>query len=171
MSRQVILKSAVEGSVSVNYPQYGVNRKWNKIGQPMSMPYEVVEQCLWENGFRRMIESGILYIENMQDKIDLGLEPYDATEPTNIIVFNENEMKELWKTATLDEFKEKVLSAPRTQVDSLITYAIKNEIVEMDKVNFIKKLTGKDVLASVTLKRDVEEAEEREAREAAKKGS
>ena len=60
MSRQVILKSAVEGSVSVNYPQYGVNRKWNKIGQPMSMPYEVVEQCLWENGFRRMIESGIL---------------------------------------------------------------------------------------------------------------
>lgn len=171
MSRQVILKSSVDGSVSINYPQYGVNRRWSKRGQPMAMPFELVEQCLWETGFRHMIQSGILYIEDMQTKIDLGLEPADATEPTNIIVFDENEMLELWKQASLEEFKKRTQEAPRTQVDNLITYAIQHEIVEMDKVNFIKKLTGKDILTSVNLKRQVEEADAEENRRAAENSS
>lgn len=166
MGRQVILKSSVDGSVSINYPQYGINRRWAKRGQPMAMPYELVEQCLWETGFKHMILSGILYIEDMQTKIDLGLEPADATEPTNIIVFEESEMAELWKKASLEEFKKRVQEAPRTQVDNLISYAIQHEIVEMEKLNFIKKLTGKDILSSVNIKRQVEEADAEEARRA-----
>lgn len=161
--RMVILKSMVNGTVSVNYPQYNINRRWSQTGQPVAIPFHTVEQCLWENGFRRMIDSGILYIESMQDKIDLGLEPADATEPVNIIALTQNQIDSLLKTASLDEFKETLLKLPRAQVDNLVEYAVEKEIVVMDKAAFVKELTGKDILASVSKKQQMREIEKREA--------
>lgn len=163
MERMVIVKSAVNATVSIVNPQYGINRRWSQQGQPIAVPFAQLEQCLWENGIRRMFDSGILYIENMQDKIDLGLEPANATEPTNIIVFDVAEMEKLLKVDTLDEFKKRILSAPRLQVDNLIEYAVHNEIVDMNKINFLKDLTGKDILYGIQRKREVEEVEKKEA--------
>lgn len=163
MMRMVIVKSAVNATVSIVNPQYGLNIRWRAMGQPMRVPFEALEQALWEQGVRRMFDSGILYIDNMQDKIDLGLEPADATEPVNIIIFTENEMNELLTKAPFDSFKKRVLEAPRMQVDNLIEYAIHNEIVDMAKIDFLKKLTGgKDILAGIKRKRDMREAEEKE---------
>lgn len=159
--RMVVLKSMVNGTVSVNYPQYGINRRWSKMGQPIPVPFTTVEQCLYENGFRRMIDSGILYIENMQDKIELGLEPADASEPENIIVLEEKDMENLLKATTLDTFIEKTQNISRAQMDNLIDYAIRHEIVIMDKANYIKELTGRDILAAVSRKQQVEEADKR----------
>jgi hypothetical protein len=50
---------------------------------------------LWDNGVRVMIDRGILYIPDMKDKIDLGLEPEDATEPENIIVLSDLQINNL----------------------------------------------------------------------------
>ena len=167
MDRMVIVKSAVNATVSIVNPQYGINKRWSRPGQPMGIPFEQLEQCLWENGIRRMFDSGILYIESMKDKIDLGLEPADAKEPVNIIVLTEKDMDYLLKEAPLDEFKKKLCAVPQMQVDNLIEYAVHNELVDMDKVNFIKVLTkGKDILTGIKKKRDVEEAEERERKAA-----
>lgn len=166
--RQVMLKSTVNGTVSVNYPQYGINRRWSKAGQPISIPFTTIEQCLYENGFRRMIDSGILYIENMQDKIDLGLEPADATEPVNIIALTQEQIDSLLRNSSIEEFKDMMLKLPRAQVDNLVEYAVEKEIIQMDKAAFIKELTGKDILASVSKKqqmREIEQKEERKNRE------
>lgn len=167
MERMVIVKSAVNATVSIVNPQYGINKRWSRPGQPMGIPFEQLEQCLWENGIRRMFESGILYIESMKDKIDLGLEPVDAQEPVNIIVLTEKDMDYLLKEAPLEEFKKKLCAVPQMQVDNLVEYAVHNELVDMDKVNFIKTLTkGKDILTGIKKKRDVEEAEERDRKAA-----
>lgn len=163
MERMVIVKSAVNATVSIVNPQYGINRRWSQPGQPMAIPFSQLEQCLWENGIRRMFDSGILYIESMKDKIDLGLEPSDAEKPTNIIIFDQKEMEQMLRSDDMETFKKKVLSAPRLQVDNLIEYAVHNEIVDMNKINFIKDLTGKDILSGIKRKRDVEEAERKEA--------
>lgn len=161
--RLVTLKSGVPGTVSVVYPQYGVNRRWMKMGQPMQIPFETVQQCLWENGFDRMIRSGILYIESMQDKKDLGLEPSDAEAPVNIITFTEKELEELLTSVPFKTFKERVLSAPKLQVDNLIDYAINHDKIDMEKVNFLKELTSRDILKAISSKREDEEAEKRAA--------
>ena len=167
--RMVTVKSGVVGTVSVVYPQYGLNRKWNKMGQPMQIPFETLQQCLWENGFDRMIRSGVLYIDDMQDKKDLGLEPSDAESPVNIIIFTEKDMEMLLKNIPFEVFKKRVLEAPKLQVDNLIDYAIEHEIVDMEKVSFLKELTksetgqGRDILKAIASKRDDIEAEKREA--------
>ena len=166
--RMVIVKSGTPGTVSVVYPQYGLNRRWMKMGQPMAIPYETVEQCLWENGFRRMIDCGILQIDSMQDKKDLGLESEDAEEPENIIVFSEKDMEMLLTAIPMDIFKKKILAAPKLQVDNLIDYAIENEKVDMQKIAFLKELTNRDILKAISSKIEDAEIDKRIAKEEAK---
>lgn len=110
-----------------------------------------------------MIDSGILYIENMKDKIDLGLEPVGTEEPVNIIVLTETEMKELLTTIPFSVFKRKVSDLSKVQVDNLISYAVENEIVNTEKCRYLKEVTGKDILASISRKQDIE-AEDKAAR-------
>ena len=64
-TRMVKLKNMVNKTVSVKLPEYGINRRWTAKGQVVPIPYETMEQILWHDGFRKMIDRGILYIEDM----------------------------------------------------------------------------------------------------------
>lgn len=165
--RMVVLKNMINGNVSVKKPQYGVNRTWTRMGQPMAIPFDLVEQLLWDTGFNNMIRSGILYIENMQDKIDLGLEPEGAVEPENIIVLSQDQIKALWTVKTLAEFKEEIKKLPMTQIDAITEYAVANKIVKTDKAEFLKEYAQKDVLKAIVRKQESEEIDKREAAKAA----
>lgn len=165
-NRQVIIKNMYDSVVSVVKPEYGIQRKWNKMGQAMAIPYDIVEQLLWDRGFRNLIENGILYIEDMKTKIDLGLEPEGATEPVNIRTLNEEDKKNLWN-APIAVFKKEISDLPTIQVDALVEYAILNDIADAAKCNYIKEITGKDILVSISRKH-ADELEEAKAKENAR---
>jgi uncharacterized protein (DUF433 family) len=109
-----------------------------------------------------MIDSGILYIADMKDKQDLGLEPLEAKEPVNIIALTEIQMKNLLTSTPLTVFKKEVQALPRVQVDNLIEYAIQNKLTDSEKCSFLKTLTKKDILAAISAKEDDEREEARE---------
>jgi hypothetical protein len=69
-TRMVMITNMVNGMVSVKDETYGVNRRWMKRGQTIPIPYEAVENMLWQEGFRRMLEAGVLWIPDMQIKKD-----------------------------------------------------------------------------------------------------
>jgi hypothetical protein len=69
---------------------------------------------MWDTGFKNIIYSGILYIPDLQDKIDLGIEDADATEAKNIIAFDEKKMTELLTTTPMEEFIKIMTTVPRT---------------------------------------------------------
>ncbi len=161
-TRMVKVTNMVNAMVSVKDTAYNVNRRWNKRGQTLPIPYEAVEGLLWQDGFRRMIDSGILYIADMKDKQDLGLEPLEAKEPVNIIALTEIQMKNLLTSTPLTVFKKEVQALPRVQVDNLIEYAIQNKLTDSEKCSFLKTLTKKDILAAISAKEDDEREEARE---------
>lgn len=160
--RMINLKSTVNKTVGVKLPEYNVNRVWKQKGQTIPLPYDTVEQMLWNEGFRNMIDRGILYIDNLQDKIDLGLEPEDAKKPENIIVVSDAEIKNLLTVSTLEQFKKSVDRLNRTQIDNIINYAIVNDLVDVAKAMYLKELTGVDILENVSRKKKLEEAEKKE---------
>lgn len=162
--RMVKVTNMVNAMVSVKDATYNVNRRWMKRGQTVPIPFEAIENMLWEEGFRRMIDSGVLYIQDLQDKQDLGLEPVDATAPINIKALSEQDMKNLWNTAPMSVFKREITSLPRVQVDSLVEYAIQNKIVNSEKCSFIKNLTRKDILSAISAIEEDAKADERERR-------
>lgn len=162
--KMVMITNMVNGMVSVKDPTYGVNRRWVKRGQTLPIPYEAVENLLWQDGFRRMLDSGVLYIQDMQIKKDLGLEPQEATAPVNIKALSIQDMKNLLENVPIAVFKKEVVSLPRVQVDNLIEFAIENKIVNTDKCMFLKDLTHKDIFAAIRAREEDAKADELERR-------
>lgn len=163
MARMVILKNMVDAQISVKDPSVGINRKWQRRGQSLPIPYEQVEQLLWTDGFRRMIDQGVLYIENMKDKQDLGLEPMEATKPENIIALSEQQIKSLLTETPITVFKKEISQLPDTQIDSVIDYAINHEIVDSVKCQILKDVTKRDILGAISRKHKAEEEDKLEA--------
>lgn len=162
-TRMVILKNMIDAQISVKDPAVGVNRKWQRRGQSLPVPFEQVEQLLWTDGFRRMIDQGILYIESMKDKQDLGLEPMEATKPENIIALSEQQIKSLLTEAPFTVFKKEISQLPDTQIDSVIDYAISHQIVDTAKCQVLKDITKRDILGAISRKQQMEEEDKLEA--------
>ena len=59
-------------------------------------------------------------------------------------------MENLLKNTPLTVFKKEVSALTRVQVDSLISYAINKKIIDPDKCSWLKDLTGKDILKSIS---------------------
>lgn len=102
--RLVKLTSTDTGTVVVHEPAYSIHREFPGKGTSQMIPFDIMEQLMWRTGFKNMILSGTLYIDNMQDKIDLGLEDPETKDPTNIKVLNEAQIITLLKVKSYEDF-------------------------------------------------------------------
>lgn len=167
-TRMVRLRSTSASTFVINEPAFNVRRVFPNKGSVQMLPFEVVEQLLWQPGFRVAIDTGKIYIDDMQDKIDLGLEEPETKVPTNIKVLNEAQMLTLLKVKSYDDFLDELATLPIEQIRNLADYAAENNLVDIAKIDAIKQLTGKDVVEMINKRRMFEQAEkasaEREAR-------
>lgn len=157
--RMVKIKNTSSATVNVFSPAYGINRDFPGKGSVQAIPFETVEQLLWDQGFKNLISSGTLYIDNMQDKIDLGLEAPDTKVPTNIKVFTPEQMITILKVRSFEDFKKEIDSAPLEQINEVVRFAVENNLIDEAKVDYLKKRTGKDVIAMIARKRLEADAE------------
>lgn len=160
MERRVMITNMVNKKVGVKLAEYNINKRWDNKGQKLPIPFETVEQLLWHPGFRNMIDRGILYIESMQDKIDLGLESEDTKVPTKIKVLNDTQIIQLLTKASIEDFEKELKTLSGTQIREITNYAILNKITSnYDKLELLRKITGTDILAAISINQKVEEAE------------
>ena len=122
--RMVKVQNMVNKTIVIRKPEYNLNRRWTQKNQIIPIPFDTLEQALWNEGIRTLFDRGMLYIPDMQDKIDLDLEPADATEPQNIIVLTDKQIENL-----LDNYHEK---KNVTEIASLIGTKYK-------RIDFINK--------------------------------
>ena len=146
-----------QGPVSVNIPDLHFRREWPNKGATVSIDKETLEEMLYDNGFKYMIDTGMLYIEDMEVKKEFGLEPEDAIEPVNIIVLSDNDMKRMMTAMPQFEFEAKIKTLNYEQMLALADYAIKNELGDYNKCDVIKKACGKDILTAIRLNREDKE--------------
>ena len=149
----------VNKTISIKKPQYNFNKRWTQKNQIIPVPFEALEQMLWDEGIRRFFDRGMLYISEMKDKIDLGLEPEGATEPQNIIVLTDKQINDFLTSKPFVVFKKELEDLSDTQIREIVNYAIIHELADIEKVNYLKKLTGVDILKAIARNLDVKEAE------------
>ena len=145
--------STVIGSVGIHLPNLNFVRYWPQKGSVVMIPFSILEEGIFDVGFYNMLKDGDLYIEDMEVKKALGLEPDDATVPENIIVLPENRIIYLLKTASIDELKDVLSKVSIEQANNLAQYAIDNQINDFDKSELIKARTGRDITKSILLER------------------
>lgn len=154
---KVKLINTTNGRVAINVPELQFKREWISTNSSVLIDKEILEELLYDNGVRYMIDSGMLYIEDLDTKQDLGLEPMDATEPVNIIVLTDKERRKYMVNLSLDEFKTKVKNLNHEQVLQLADYAIANKLMDFDKVEFLRELCGKDIVKAIRLNQQNQE--------------
>lgn len=157
MSKKVKITALVDGTIGINDPDLRIKRTWNQKGAVRTIDLDVLEELIYNPGVEYMFKEGILGIDDMEVKIALGLEPEGATEPENIIVFDDNMKKRLMAYMPFSEFKENVDKAPREQLFSLVDYAIVNELIDINKCNYLKDKTKIDILSAIQLNRQDKE--------------
>ena len=91
MSEKVKVISAFDGRFGIDNADLRISRRWPARGSFVIFDKEIVEELMYDPSFKNGIESGDLYIEDMEIKKELGIEPPDAKEPT-IIYLGEKEL-------------------------------------------------------------------------------
>ena len=146
-----------QGPISVNISDLRFKREWPNKGASVLIEKETLEEMMYDSGFKYMIDTGMLYIEDLEVKKELGLEPEDATEPVNIIVLNDNDMKRMMTAMPQFEFDAKLKTLNYEQMLALADFAIKNELGDFGKCDAIRKVCGKDILTAIKLNREDKE--------------
>ena len=146
-----------QGPISVNISDLRFKREWPNKGASVLIEKETLEEMMYDSGFKYMIDTGMLYIEDLEVKKELGLEPEDATEPVNIIVLNDNDMKRMMTAMPQFEFDAKLKTLNYEQMLALADFAIRNELGDFGKCDAIKKACGKDILTAIKLNREDKE--------------
>lgn len=137
--------------VVVNVPEVRFNRQWMAKGAAATIEKDTLEELMYDPGFKYMIDTGILYIEDLEVKKELGIEPEDATEPVNVIVLSDTERQNYLKVLSLTAFKKKVQDLNLEQINALADYAIEHKIVDVDKCKVLKELCGRDIIQAIRL--------------------
>lgn len=158
-NRKVMVKSESTGRLSINLPELQLKRIWEKKGTIRPISFEDLQQALYVPGVEYMFKEGMLSIESMQDKIDLGLEPEGTKEdsPVNIIILNDSQKKRYLTVLPTSEFKQELEKLPYEQINSLVDYAIEKELMDMDKCDILKEKTGIDIIRAIQLNRQAKE--------------
>ena len=161
MENKVKVVNLISSRVNINIPDVRLSRVWERKGAVRVIPFEQLEEAMYNPGVEALFREGILGIEDLEVKKALGLEPEDAAEPVNIITLNDNQRKRYLTVMPTSEFKVKIKELPIEQIRELAQYAIDNEIVAFDKAEIIKKMIGTDIIGSIQLnKADTEKIED-----------
>lgn len=151
---KVIVKSTVNGRVGITLPDYRFKQEWNRKGAKVSIDKQILNDIMFEPGVDYMFKTGILYIEDMETKKELGLEPQNAKEPENIIVLDENQMKRQLSLVPFHEFKATIEKLSKEQRMNLVQFAVQQEILpSMEKTDLLQKATGVDIVSAIRLNR------------------
>ena len=155
MNEKVIITSMVGHSVGIDLPHngYKVQKYWPQKGSRVTIDKDMLREAIYDPGVERIFKSGMLYIDDMDFKIELGLEEEGAKAPTNIIPMDEKYLERVLKRMPLTEMKQAIKKMSADQVQELILYATKQNDIQLDRLTAIKELTGTDLFKVIELER------------------
>lgn len=143
--------STLKNRVTVDVPDIRFSRTWPTAGASVNIDKDTLEELMYDAGFANMVKMGILFIEDMEFKKEMGLEPEDATEPVNLILLNDKEKRYYLTGLSLVGFKDKLKKLSKNQIEELADYAIQNKLVDIEKCKVIKEACGRDVVRAIQL--------------------
>lgn len=142
-------------SVLIQLPESKFRRTWQKESS-IKVDLEILREAIYDTGFKAFIDEGVLFIEEKEIRVELGLEEEDSEKPF-ITILKPAQMTRLIKAATIEEFKTTLTEITKEQALSLVDMAIKDKSISMDKLMALKEKTGIDVMKAIDLERQNEE--------------
>lgn len=150
MNEKVMVTSMVGGTVSASSLEH---RVWNKKGQKLPVSKDVLREAIYEPGVEYMFKNGILYIEDMDFKIELGLESEGAKAPTDILPVDDKYLNRVLKLMPISEMKAAIDKMSIVQKQELVDYASKQNDIQLDRLAIVSEKCKVDILKTIELNR------------------
>ena len=157
MSDKIKVISATDGRCGIDNLDLRISRRWPARGSVVTFTKEQIDELQFDPAFMNMVREGLLYIEDMDVKKEIGIEPEDAEKPT-IILMDDKALKRFWKDMPLAQFKVEIKTLTGEQIKNLAEYAIRHgEDGSIDKANYLSKISGYQILKGIELERQNKE--------------
>ena len=157
MSDKIKVISEFNGRCVIENPDLHISRAWPARGAAVLFTKEQIEELMFDPAFSNMVKEGYLYIEDMEVKKEVGIEPEDATAPTAILL-DDKQLKRFWKDMPLSQFKVETKNLKKVQLDSLAEYAIREGGGSIEKANYLSKISGYKILKGIEVENQSKEA-------------
>jgi hypothetical protein len=153
MNDKVMVTSMVGGTISAASLEH---RVWNKKGQKLPVSKDVLREAIYEPGIEYMFKKGILYIDDMEMKIELGLEAPGTTAPTEVLPVDDKYLNRVLKLMPISEMKAAIDKMSIVQKQELVDYASKQNDIQLDRLAIVSDKCGVDILKTIELNRQKE---------------
>ena len=153
MNDKVMITSMVGGTISAASLEH---RVWNKKGQKLPVSKDVLREAIYEPGIEYMFKKGILYIDDMEMKIELGLEAPGTTAPTEVLPVDDKYLNRVLKLMPISEMKAAIDKMSIVQKQELVDYASKQNDIQLDRLAIVSDKCGIDILKTIELNRQKE---------------
>lgn len=153
MNDKVMVESMVGGTISAASLEH---RVWNKKGQKLPVSKDVLREAIYEPGIEYMFKKGILYIDDMEMKIELGLEAPGTTTPTEVLPVDDKYLNRVLKLMPVSEMKAAIDKMSIVQKQELVDYASKQNDIQLDRLAIVSEKCNVDILKTIELNRQKE---------------
>ena len=153
MNEKVMVTSMVGGTISAASLEH---RVWNKKGQKLPVSKDVLREAIYEPGIEYMFKKGILYIDDMEMKIELGLEAPGTTTPTEVLPVDDKYLNRVLKLMPISEMKAAIDKMSIVQKQELVDYASKQNDIQLDRLAIVSDKCNVDILKTIELNRQKE---------------
>lgn len=150
MNEKVMITSMVGGTISAASLEH---RVWNKKGQKLPVSKDVLREAIYEPGIEYMFKKGILYIDDMEMKIELGLEAPGTTTPTEVLPIDDKYLNRVLKLMPVVEMKAAIDKMSIVQKQELVDYASKQNDIQLDRLAIVSEKCKVDILKTIELNR------------------
>ena len=152
-NKKIAIINQSNSRVGINIPDLRFKRVWEKKNAKILVDMDVLREIIYDAGVSYMFEQGILFIEDMDAKIELGLEPESAKAPVNIIRIDDAMLKRALGPMIIGDFKKFFEPLTDEQKHQVAEYAIEHECTDFNKAEIIQQATGINVISAIQLNR------------------
>ena len=153
MNEKVMVTSMVGGTISAASLEH---RVWNKKGQKLPVSKDVLREAIYEPGIEYMFKKGLLYIDDMEMKIELCLEAPGTTTPTEVLPVDDKYLNRVLKLMPISEMKAAIDKMSIVQKQELVDYASKQNDIQLDRLAIVSDKCNVDILKTIELNRQKE---------------
>lgn len=151
---KVLISNMSNSKVLVNSQELHFRREWLPNGATVKVDKDILDDLMYDQGFKYLVDTGILFIEDLELKKELGIEPQEAEEPVNIIKLDEKKMQQLLTVTSPKGFQDTLQKLSKDQLHMLADYAIEKKLVDYEKCEIIRKACGRDIINTIRLAKE-----------------
>ena len=156
MNDKVIVTSMVGGNIGITLPHIRFNKTWPRKGTKLTIEKDILREAIYEPGVEYLFRQGILYIDDLSFKIELGLEPEGAEAPTHVAV-DEKYMTRVLKVMPIGEMKKAISEMNEIQRQEFVDFASSQNDISLERIKVVDQVTGANILKIIELRRLKEE--------------